>query len=158
MSTLQRQPLSVKPSLVHGLGVFADADIAEGDTIEECYVLTVPKGEALKDYVFNINHDDFKDVSAIPLGFGAIYNHANEPNAAHKLNIETSLLQVFAHKPIKRGEEIFICYGESWFSSRNINVRQLSLKYKIKKLLKRTQVTRRILLVSVAVVLFLHVI
>lgn len=154
MNALSRQPISVRPSLVHGYGVFADADIAPGQLIEECHVLKCEKQGLLNDYVFGVYDERYVDHHVIPLGYGAIYNHSPEPNAYHKLDIENFRLNIHAVKPIKRGDEIYIYYGDNWLHERNIPLKQATLRYKVKSFLRRTSRLRRVLLLTTAIVLF----
>lgn len=126
---LRRKKLIVQASAIHGYGVFAAEEIAAGEIIEECYALKKPKPifaeDPWADYVFGTP----KKV-LLPLGFGPIYNHANEPNATYKIAVTKSLVTFSALKPIKVGEEIYISYGPNWFSFRGWNVNcQQQVKY-----------------------------
>ena len=53
-------------------------------------------------------------------GFGIIYNHADNPNATYSLNLKNSIATIKATRKITKGEEIFVSYGEEWFSSRGL--------------------------------------
>jgi SET domain-containing protein len=124
VSLLQRK-ISVKKSNIHGYGVFAAENIKAGDIIEECYVLLVTSQLSdLSNYYFQAD-DDVK--SAIPLGFGCIYNHSNEPNAGYKYDSERQLMVFTAKRDIQKGSEIFTSYGQSWFDSRRLPVIPLTL-------------------------------
>lgn len=111
---LRRNQLVVKKSPTHGYGVFAGKTIRKGELIEECYIiLTRGKDRALEDYYF-----DAKGKDALLTGFGIIYNHSDDDNADYKLDVKRRLATFVAMRTIKKGEEIFISYGEEWFSSR----------------------------------------
>jgi SET domain-containing protein len=107
----------VKPSSIHGMGVFSTKKLEAGDVVEQCYTLKMPwkdaKGNVLGNYCF-----DYKSgtVSLI-LGNGMIYNHSSDPNLEHEWMDEgETCVQFKATKPIKRGQELFIDYGEDYWT------------------------------------------
>lgn len=111
-----------KSKAIHGYGVFANQHFKKGDIIEECYLLVSKRGgdKALEDYYFQVG----RSANGIPLGFGMIYNHAEEPNADYTLHPKRSLMVFKASRPIKKGEEIFISYGdEGWFNDRRMKLK-----------------------------------
>ena len=111
---LAHNNLVVKKSPMHGYGVFAGKALRKGEIIEECYVIiTNGKDDILEDYYFDANGKD-----AILTGYGIIYNHCDDDNAEYTLNIKRKLATFKAIRPIKKGEEIFVSYGDEWFSSR----------------------------------------
>lgn len=113
---LYQNKIMVKKSRTHGYGVFATQTIKKGDIIEECYVLlTRGKDVALEDYYFDANGK-----YALLTGFGVIYNHSENENADYKINAKRKLAVIKAIRTIKKGEEIFVSYGEKWFKSRKI--------------------------------------
>ena len=75
----------------------------------------------LEDYYF-----DAKGKYALFTGFGIIYNHSDEPNATYTLSIKKSIATIKATKTIHKGEEIFVSYGEDWFSSRGLKAKKTS--------------------------------
>lgn len=126
--------VSVQKSTTHGYGVFADKKIKKGELIEECYVLISRGGDkTLEDYYFDVNGK-----KGIFTGFGVIYNHATDPNADYDIYAGKKLAVIKAARDIKKGEEIFVSYGEEWFSSRNIKPRSPG---KIKPAVKKSTVT-----------------
>lgn len=130
---LKINKLIVKPSSIHGLGVFADTDIQAGEIIEECYTLVASDDPELNHYLFS--WEDSKK-HAIPLGFGCIYNHAEDPNARHESDYQLRIMTIKANRFIPKGEEIFISYGKYWFDSRNMPMKKLSLFRKSWRFLK----------------------
>jgi uncharacterized protein len=61
------------------------------------------------------------------LGFGSLYNHAIDCNAAYTLDREARTIRFFALEDIAAGKEICINYAgergnefKEWFDSRNI--------------------------------------
>ncbi len=120
--------LVVKKSSIHGYGVFAAQDFACGDTIEECYTLTCSKVDnAFQNYQYHLVDDR---IFGLPLGYGCIYNHATTPNADYCYDEKRSLLVIRAEKMIKKGEEIFVNYGDQWFNLRGIRMKQ-SLRHRL---------------------------
>lgn len=118
--SLIQNKIVVKKSAMHGFGVFAAKRIAKGEKIEECYFLLSRRGgdKALEDYYF-----DAKGKYALFLGFGSIYNHADEPNADYTINIKKRIATIKASTTIQKGEEIFVSYGDAWFKSRNLKAK-----------------------------------
>lgn len=118
--------IEVKPSDIGGRGVFSRAYFAPGDVIERCHTIKGPSddwGDTLNDYLFDSVKD--KDTHLLALGNGSLYNHQDDPNATYEVIPDTdmpdhSILVVKAVKHIKSGEEIFVNYGDDWFSDRNM--------------------------------------
>lgn len=116
---LFQNKLIVKKSLMHGYGVFAEKTIKKGEKIEECYIIiTKGKDKALGDFYFDVNRK-----YAIFTGFGCIYNHSDDPNADYIINAKKRLTTIKAARKILKGEEIFLSYGDEWFSSRNLKAK-----------------------------------
>ena len=116
----------VDKSPIHGWGVFAKEDIMECEVFEECPVLTLPikKGEItslLIDYRFNWPQGNEWEEQVLVLGFGELYNHSENANAYWISNIENKTFQFISHRKIKKGEEIFVWYGDVnyWNDGRN---------------------------------------
>tara|TARA_Y100000034_G_scaffold120679_1_gene163908 strand:+ start:766 stop:1662 length:897 start_codon:yes stop_codon:yes gene_type:complete len=119
-----------------GYGVYASADIEDGEIIEEAPISTISfrtKDGQTNDKVPSILRlsipiscqcDDCKDNGlrlTMSSGYIQLYNHAAEPNARilqHKIN--KRIFTVESTKSIKAGEQIFINYGpnypEQWLS------------------------------------------
>ncbi|MBV9575892.1 MAG: SET domain-containing protein-lysine N-methyltransferase [Gammaproteobacteria bacterium] len=142
-SALFIQPLSVKKSPIHGYGVFAEQDIAEGALIEECYLLLREKKDpAYQDYYFSAGEHH-----GLALGYGSLYNHADHPNADYDIDLNHNLLVIQANRFIAKGEEILIAYGEAWFSSRYKKAK-LPLWYKYRKYKKTFKSLLRFVLIT----------
>ena len=110
--------IQVKKSEIHGKGVFAVNDIKKNKIIEICNILEVKRRKVkgiFKDYVFRKN----RKKSFLALGYGSLYNHSNDNNAI--VEYENDLLYILAVKDIKKGQEIFINYGDNYWGSRNLN-------------------------------------
>ena len=116
---LQQKRLIVKKSSIHGFGVFADEAIFPGDVVEECHTLfSDGEDKSFINYYFSVN-----DKNAIPLGFGCIYNHANDPNCNYQYDEARQTMIYTANRHIAKGDEIFVTYGNDWFDSRNAIVK-----------------------------------
>ena len=127
---LFRGKVVVKRSPTHGYGVFAEKTFKKGDLIEECYIIVTKGGDkGLEDFYFDVNGKD-----GIFTGFGILYNHSEDPNADYNYNTKRKLATIKADRTIKKGEEIFISYGDEWFKDRNAKPKELS---KVKKKTKK---------------------
>ncbi len=105
----------VKKSPPQGYGVFAGKKLRKGELIEECYFILSKGGDkAMDDFYF-----DAKGKNALFLGYGSIYNHSDDANADYVLNLKKRTTTIRADRTIQKGEEIFLSYGDDWFSSRN---------------------------------------
>ncbi|XXF77124.1 SET domain-containing protein-lysine N-methyltransferase [Myxococcaceae bacterium GXIMD 01537] len=126
------EPLFIHPGVKvrpceWGFGVFTDTLIPEGATIEECHYLKVPRenvgGPPLTDYVFNLTWGEHEQARpgewlAVVLGYGMVYNHSHEPNAAYFRGGDRDLFTFYATRDIQPGEQICITYGENWWNTR----------------------------------------
>lgn len=115
---LFQNKLIVKKSKIHGYGVFAGKDIRKGEKIEECYFILSKfedEKDALMDFIFDVNGR-----TGVVLGYGSLYNHSEDPNADYTFNRKRKIATFVAIKSIKKGEEIFVSYGDEWFSSRDM--------------------------------------
>lgn len=105
-----------KSSTIGERGVFAVRDYAPGDSIEVCPCIKQENcyidGE-VNNYVFS--YDD--DHSLIGFGYCSMYNHSDSNNAEWDVLSEHKI-QVKAIKPIRKGEEIFISYGDEYWADR----------------------------------------
>jgi hypothetical protein len=102
-----------------GRGVFAAANVAEGEVIETCPILEVPAGDYdhlkathMRNYYFMWSQeDDTEKQAVICLGFGSLYNHSYEPNATYKKNFDEKTISFVALKAIQPDEEITVNYN-----------------------------------------------
>jgi hypothetical protein len=124
--------LYIKTIKGKGRGVFCRRLIRKDERIETSPLLILPaedhdpvNGTLLSNYFFHFNRDE--RTLALSLGFGSLYNHGRDPNAAYFLDRENKTMTYYALEDIPRGREICINYsGEpgqdfgEWFSSRNV--------------------------------------
>src|SRR4051812_11486754 len=105
-----------------GRGVFVRHSVSEGTLLEQVPVILIPKNQVFGEsavalracriswYVFGWGKQDGHDYVALPLGYGAIYNHSYEPNAAFRIKLP-DIMEFVAVSCIKEGEEITINYN-----------------------------------------------
>jgi SET domain-containing protein len=105
--------IEVRPSDIHGRGVFAAEPIAAGAVVEVCPVLRFPAAQRelidatlVFEYYFDWDGD-----GAIALGLGSLYNHSGEPNAEYLKDFERDLVTIRATRAIAAGEEIAFSYS-----------------------------------------------
>jgi len=117
--------VEVKPSLGRGRGVFAIQPISRNELIESCPVIPLePQHRAalsatpLEEYLYGWS-DDCR-VLALPLGYGSLYNHSDEPNASYHRNRSRNAIDFVATKFIAAGEEITISYLNSFDSPKKL--------------------------------------
>lgn len=123
---LFQNKLWVKKSSIHGYGVFAGKNLRKGEKIEECYyILSDCEDDIIMDFIF-----DLKGRSALLLGYGSLYNHSEHPNAEYVFNRKRKIATFKASESIKQGQEIFVSYGDEWFSSRDVKKKELNHKRK----------------------------
>lgn len=123
---LRRAPIQVRPSPLGGRGVFAAKPIREGALLEECPVIIIDGDcEAFGDYIF-VWSDGQDRRHALPLGYGACYNHSSSPNAHWQPDESRALMIIWAVRDIAADEEILISYGPGWFKTRGLHPAQES--------------------------------
>jgi len=109
--------ISISKSTIHRWGVFATADIAKFDVLQESPYCTFTYKELKKksDIVMRYTYDAFDNpgTSDLVMGFGfaALYNHSTDNNAAYELDTVNEVMRHYAVADIAAGEEIFIDYG-----------------------------------------------
>jgi SET domain-containing protein len=96
-----------------GRGVFAKIAISEGEVIETCPVIELPRSDAANDdngkltaYFFY-----FGDGLAMVLGFGSLYNHSYHPNATYLKRVDDGVVEFVALKDIPADTEITTNYN-----------------------------------------------
>ena len=112
--------ISINQSLIPngGRGVFAEKDFKKGEVIEVCPLLTDYKKNfeksKIKDYTFK---SKFKpDQEVIVFGMCSMYNHSDNFNVQHNQDPENMIFT--SARDIKKGEELYVNYGENYWNSR----------------------------------------
>jgi uncharacterized protein len=113
--------LIVRPSSIHGLGVFARRSFVVGEVIERVPCVMIPDEEMHFSRIrgtimhrYPMPGVPTPDRSAWMLGYGALYNHCVDPAAANAewVYVGGRVIEFRAIAPIAPGEEIIYDYGE----------------------------------------------
>ena len=102
-----------------GLGVFASRDIEAGETVEVAPVVRVrtdfeEMDVELQRRVYNWERLASEiGVSAVALGYGSMYNHANPANLRYRAVHKGQAIAFSAVRKIERGEELTINYNRT---------------------------------------------
>lgn len=99
-----------------GRGLFARVDLKKGERVAEYTGMKIPTSEAdLLDtrYLFEIDEDWTIDGSS-RTNTARYINHACNPNT--EAEIVKGHIYIHAIRPIQRGEELTIDYGEEYFN------------------------------------------
>lgn len=128
--TTARGRLAVADFGDRGRGVVALEDIEHGQLIERSPVLIIPSHEraavdktVIFTYVFMWEHNTteqdlyiHRGRSAIALGYTSLLSHSFKPNCNFVRHIDALLIDVFAKRAIRMGEELTIDYQMTlWF-------------------------------------------
>lgn len=111
------ESIYVSSSNCRGRGVFARRDLVAGELIEVCPVIVLggaDEQELLdKTRLFNYYFawGEHQDLAAVALGYGSLYNHSYHANADHVCDALRGELRIYAHRAVRKGEEITINYG-----------------------------------------------
>ena len=120
----------IKPSSVHGLGVFASTPIFKDETIEVSRLLKMAwrskynMDQTIRDYCWNqvcscLECKTHGYNLYLALGFGSIYNHADVPNTISTFDYSKLTLIITAKEDIAAGQEIFVTYGANYWKNRS---------------------------------------
>ncbi len=102
-----------------GRGVFARRRYEKGELVEAAPVILLPDAAvppALARMLFywpmSDGHEG-KQVHALALGYGSLYNHANPSNLRYENNTDLGVINYWAIKEVEAGEELTINYDAS---------------------------------------------
>ena len=106
--------VDIRPSIVHGKGVFAKRNIQKGETIAESHMALIHVNENLPEVLATLQFPWTDEYDAICLSdVGSFFNHASEPNAGISHRDFKKQVQTFvATMDILKDEEITIFYNE----------------------------------------------
>jgi len=110
MSFAQSDLVEVKRVTGKGRGVFARRFIPAGTVIETVPVLSLPAEDVQATPLAGFCFLWGRDTVALPLGYGALYNHSYDPNAEY-LDRAQLTKSFRALRDIPAGEEITINYN-----------------------------------------------
>eukprot|EP00669_Euglena_mutabilis_P009622 TRINITY_DN4483_c0_g1_i1.p1 TRINITY_DN4483_c0_g1~~TRINITY_DN4483_c0_g1_i1.p1 ORF type:complete len:158 (-),score=51.22 TRINITY_DN4483_c0_g1_i1:88-537(-) len=118
---LVRYDVSVGKSPLGGRGVFAMRDFAPDEVVEVCPTLEVHKDDVsgkLVDYVFYGSDEDHR---VLVCGYGMLYNSSKNANLKY-VQDQSGDYEYVATRAIRAGEELFIDYGDEWWTDTNRDV------------------------------------
>jgi uncharacterized protein len=99
-----------------GRAIVAKMHLPADTLLEVCPVVILPAeqraaidGTILYDYYFDWGEDE-KGL-CICLGWGSLYNHSYQANAAYEMDFLHQVIKFYTTKPISPGEEICINYN-----------------------------------------------
>ena len=114
----QSSAVAIKPSNLHGNGVFAQQLFKPGTLIETAPVILMEQTDKdflqttmLYSYYFVVG--DKKFPVALGLGYSSLYNHSYNANAVYSISLKNASIKIRAFKTIKPGEEITLNYNGS---------------------------------------------
>src|SRR4051794_38409752 len=125
-----RAQLAVRDFGIRGRGIVALEDIEPGRLVERSPVLIIPAEQRLAvdntiifTYVFMWEHHTVEEDlykhrgrCAIALGYTSLLSHSFDPNCIFVRHIDELLIDVYAKRTIKIGEELTIDYQMTlWF-------------------------------------------
>lgn len=99
----------------YGRGIFAARDFTIDELIEKAPFIEdqLDKFNGVsRDYVFNTKDGKV----ALAFGYVSLYNHSDDPNAIWYFDGDRVIIKT--KKPIKKGQEIFISYGNDYWKTR----------------------------------------
>jgi len=112
---LQQHPgLYFAPSGKHRFGMYCTEEIQNDSVIEICPIVVIP-GEQAKEILgthvlYGYYFEWKKESIALALGYGSLYNHSPEPNAAFEADYRGQYIIFKALKVIPAGTEILVDY------------------------------------------------
>lgn len=108
--------IEIKPSSLHGRGVFASKKITRGAVIETAPLILLSADDkdflqttCLFSYYFLI--DNKTTPAALGLGYSSVYNHSYTANAVYTISLKQTALIIKACKTILPGDEILLNYN-----------------------------------------------
>lgn len=129
---LTKSHIEIRKSKIHNRGVFSTKYIKKGEIIEIVPLISYIslnniRKSKLKDYVItmpsrftNKNNEIYDTKCSVMLGFGSLYNHSDDNNAAWEF-IDVDNMLIKAIKDIYPNEEIFVTYGDEYWNKRSKN-------------------------------------
>ena len=91
--------VEVKPSLLHGKGVFATRNIAKGEVLVKSHMALIHVNENLPEVLATLQFPWTEEYDAICISdAGSFFNHSSLPNAEVKTRDFINLIQTFVAK------------------------------------------------------------
>ena len=135
--------IQIRPSSIHGYGIFAKTYLKAGITLEECPVIPVTNTSLLVDFMFAFPRNDEKknfnvtsSENVLSTGVGCLYNSSKteqEKSVAWKSDLLRRIITFYTVKNVNKDEELLIYYGDSWWEERPDGITVRKKKEKIPK-------------------------
>ncbi|OBZ90355.1 SET domain-containing protein 7 [Choanephora cucurbitarum] len=117
--TPYRFSFELRNDSIRGRGVFTNEPLGRNTLIEISPILFFNAAEYEEHGKYTIlDHYTYcwKDGFALALGLGSMFNHDNSPNVGFIRDIPNKLIRYVTLRPIEKGEELCISYGQHlWF-------------------------------------------
>lgn len=112
-------PVEMRPSPIHGRGMFATCPISAGTVIERAPLIPINRSADLTP-TSNLRRYDIgykNGQHAVMLGYASIYNHSDDNNVIWNFEPDDDIIFIKAIKDIKPDEEVLVSYGPNYWSS-----------------------------------------
>jgi SET domain-containing protein len=112
--------VKIAKSPIHGRGMFATGKINRGSVIDRGYVLPFSDdansdSNLIDRYAFDYDGKN----RCLVLGITSLCNHRFDANAEIEIDDDAGTYRLLAVRDIKRGEEIFVDYGDDYWNGIN---------------------------------------
>lgn len=108
--------LQVKPSRLHGLGVFTAEALPQNIIVERCGIIDTDQC-SIQTYCFGWPQNQTWECFVIALGYGSYYNHSDTPNVKWSSDIASRVMVFQTLRDIRAGEELCTNYGPSYWGN-----------------------------------------
>jgi hypothetical protein len=112
--------VKIRKSPVHGRGMFSTRKLGRGTVLDRGYTVALDEvpgeqSEVVDRYAFD--YDGKR--RCIILGMASLCNHKLDANAEIEIDENRGTYRLISLREIKRGEEIFIDYGEDYWQNQS---------------------------------------
>jgi SET domain-containing protein len=114
-------PVEMRPSPIHGRGMFATRDIKKDEVIERAPLVVIDRSEDLTSGSLLRKYDiAYKDGKfAVMLGYASIYNHSDDNNVIWDFEPDEDIIYIKSIRDIPKDQEVCVSYGSNyWGPSR----------------------------------------
>lgn len=122
MKLIPPNKIYISESKIHGLGVFSNTTINEGEVIEECPIFDFKSKDndickSLLGYIFFWPLEKDYETLVFPWGYGNLYNHSDNPNCCWRSDVDKKIFVFLALRTINADEEITVNYGDTYWGN-----------------------------------------
>jgi SET domain-containing protein len=113
-------PVEMRPSPIHGRGMFATRPISAGTIVERAPLIPIHRDSDLTMESTLRKYDiAYKNGQhAVMLGYASIYNHSDDNNVIWDFEPDEDIIYIKAIKDIRPGEEVCVSYGPNYWPNR----------------------------------------